>query len=490
MSLFKTSKPTHKYHLGFTIIEAMVVMILVAVLAGSFTPNFLDVSKKRADIVMQDMQTIARAVQLYDLENVGFPEANNNCANAIATLTINNYITGIATKTTAWGLDSRYVTSCVATPGILSISVKTNAEWAPYIALGLPATISDGATSTMFISKLAFVPNFSPMLILQSSNTYRATGVVDMNKFALFNASPALKVSPPKRGIIVSSISDSSITPGTKTLKQIIGSITEFSSTQAIDSEITHTGASSYKYYRIQAVAEVTGLYSFEFTGDYYHVVYESERSNHDISKNGANNSNTISNNLNKGETIVLQIFHHSKNSNSNLLARVQTPSNSNFIGIASSTFFTIIDNKAKLLETNIAVNTSPQYAIFPIWAESTPTLGVGFNWSFGGGVDNLNGTGIVLDATAQLIAMTGNARGLSASQGYVVRARKNTAVATEDGAGSPQVRVSVLTNPSVHLTNNPSTYAPKDLFNLQTTIVTPTIGSSIAAAWFRKKVK
>ena len=163
---------------GFTLIELLVVMIIITILSSAFLPNFLDISKRRSDLIISEMWTIAQAIQTYDAQIGDFPDASNNCANAIDVLTSNAFIAGVSTATggTPWGSDARYITACSgSSANLMTLEIETDEQWAPYIANGLPASTSTisttHGTATLNISKLAYIPVLERFLYLDQSAT-------------------------------------------------------------------------------------------------------------------------------------------------------------------------------------------------------------------------------------------------------------------------------------------------------------------------------
>lgn len=63
-----------KYQQGFTLIELMVVVVILAVLAGLVVPNLMD-KPDEARIVKakQDISAVSSALKLYKLDNFSYP---------------------------------------------------------------------------------------------------------------------------------------------------------------------------------------------------------------------------------------------------------------------------------------------------------------------------------------------------------------------------------------------------------------------------------
>ncbi len=151
---------------GFTLIELLVIMSIIAILSSVFVPRFLDLDKKRANLVISEMWTIAEAIQTYDTQNGTFPDAAGNCINAITTLTASNLLAGIDANDNAWDGGS-YITSCI--DNAASISILMNTEWASYTKNALPNSTTDGTRVVLHVSKLAYVPVLERFLYLDAT---------------------------------------------------------------------------------------------------------------------------------------------------------------------------------------------------------------------------------------------------------------------------------------------------------------------------------
>ncbi len=150
---------------GFTLIELLVIISIIAILSSVFVPRFLDLNKKRADLVVSEIWTIVEAIQTYDTQTGIFPDEANNCIGAISTLTVSNLLTGFADGN-AWD-GSPYNVSCNSTSA--SISILMDTKWASYTKNSLPNSTQDDATVIANVFKLAYVPVLERFLYLDAT---------------------------------------------------------------------------------------------------------------------------------------------------------------------------------------------------------------------------------------------------------------------------------------------------------------------------------
>lgn len=192
---------------GFTFIELLITMIIISILSSVFIPNFLDLSKKRADLLVSELLSLTQAVQTYEAQTGYFPDIAHNCNGAIDILTNAFLIADVSTQTgkTPWGAQAKYITDCAISPPnpsqtLMTIAIATNEKWASYIANQLPLATAqiniDNGTTTLSIIKSAYIPVLDRFLYLDSalatptspSGTYIAKGDIDGSDFSIRNA--------------------------------------------------------------------------------------------------------------------------------------------------------------------------------------------------------------------------------------------------------------------------------------------------------------
>lgn len=187
---------------GFTFIELLITMIIISILSSVFIPNFLDLSKKRADLLVSELLSLTQAVQTYEAQTGDFPDIAHNCNGAIDILTEQFLIADVSTQTgkTPWGAQAKYITDCAVSLSpsqtLMTIAIETNAKWASYIANQLPLAFPNNGTTTLSIIKSAYIPvldrflylDSTPTTLISSSGTYIAKGDIDASGFSIRNA--------------------------------------------------------------------------------------------------------------------------------------------------------------------------------------------------------------------------------------------------------------------------------------------------------------
>jgi len=74
MNTNQTKHPKTHFQRGFTIIELMVVVVILAVLAGLIVPNLMErPDEARMVKAKQDISSIASTLKLYKLDNLNYP---------------------------------------------------------------------------------------------------------------------------------------------------------------------------------------------------------------------------------------------------------------------------------------------------------------------------------------------------------------------------------------------------------------------------------
>lgn len=194
-------KPTLRVKIekGFTMIELMVVMIIITILSSVFIPHLFNYEEKLANLVSSEMWAIAEAVQSYDTQEGDFPDRANSCSGAITKLTNENFLQGISTNKTAWGVGTKFITNCStsATTGTtLTIQLgNINPDWAEYITNQLPqaevitsGNTTDPATVVLPVTRLAYVPVLNRFLYRSASPTAPTSTFSNGNNVEYFDA--------------------------------------------------------------------------------------------------------------------------------------------------------------------------------------------------------------------------------------------------------------------------------------------------------------
>ena len=161
---------------GFTLIELMVVMAILAIVAALMTPNIRnEVNYRRAIVSIQETQLIVDSARTYRMQKGAWP-GDATCSDALAILSGASpaFLVGIQQNNK---YNSPFSTSCTA----YSFSVDQNAipDWDGYIANSLAGTeIVSAATSQ--IRTTIGIPGSEPALDAKLSRI--ATGNAELNR--------------------------------------------------------------------------------------------------------------------------------------------------------------------------------------------------------------------------------------------------------------------------------------------------------------------
>lgn len=154
---------------GFTLIELIVAISIATLIAAVTVPTLRDKHRQKiSDVTANEIYAIAEAAQNFSGDNNGaWPDQAANCANALNTLTTNNYLSGIDLQS-PWG--TTYSLSCPETPAgsgrrpTFRISVNSNTDYAEYIARSVPAATFSGANTVAYFPQSWEVPALDHLL--------------------------------------------------------------------------------------------------------------------------------------------------------------------------------------------------------------------------------------------------------------------------------------------------------------------------------------
>lgn len=159
---------------GFTLIELVVALAVMALLAALMTPNFVEqINERRADLTIQDTQALLDAARSYR-SDVGVWPGGAVCATAVTVLEAANYISGLpATNRYRNGV----TTSCNATT--FSVTQAIIDDWDGYLVNGLAGTVISNAGLHEITSTIG-IPGSEPGLASKLSRI--ATGNPEDNR--------------------------------------------------------------------------------------------------------------------------------------------------------------------------------------------------------------------------------------------------------------------------------------------------------------------
>jgi prepilin-type N-terminal cleavage/methylation domain-containing protein len=170
----KTMKNASAHERGFTLVELVVAMAVMALMAALLTPNFMEeINQRRANLTAQDTQSILDAVRSYR-SNTGSWPGGAGCTTAISVLTTANYLRGV-TATNRY--NQAVTTTCTA--NTFSVVQRALPNWDGYLVNSLPGTTITNAGSNQITSSVG-VPGSEPALSAKLSRV--ATGNVEDNR--------------------------------------------------------------------------------------------------------------------------------------------------------------------------------------------------------------------------------------------------------------------------------------------------------------------
>ncbi|HBP1602427.1 TPA: type II secretion system protein [Pseudomonas aeruginosa] len=169
MKMFKARKQA-----GFTLIELVVVMAVMALIAALMTPNMMEeLNLRRANLTAEDTTAILDAARSYRVATASWP-GGATCSTAISVLKTGGYLGAMST-------DNRYnnpvTTSCDArTFSVVQSAVK---DWDGYLVNSIAGTEITAAATNQITSTIG-VPGSEPAL--SNKLTRVATGNLEDNR--------------------------------------------------------------------------------------------------------------------------------------------------------------------------------------------------------------------------------------------------------------------------------------------------------------------
>jgi len=143
-----TSLPSKKQQSGFTLLEMMIVLMIVAMIAPLMYNNYPQMLGERwSNLTIEQTMTIWDAARNYHVDHDEWPDEINDCKGAITVLETEGYLGGVPT-TNAWS--GEVTTSCTAGSAVMVIDHSVSETWVEYIVNNIGATqqIDDDKTRT------------------------------------------------------------------------------------------------------------------------------------------------------------------------------------------------------------------------------------------------------------------------------------------------------------------------------------------------------
>lgn len=159
---------------GFTLIELVVVMAVMALIAALMTPNMMEeLNLRRANLTAEDTSAILDAARSYRVATATWP-GGPTCANAITVLKAGGYLGAMST-------DNRYNNPITSSCDARTFSVAQSAveDWDGYLVNTIAGT-EITAPATFQITSTVGIPGSEPALSAKLSRV--ATGNLEDNR--------------------------------------------------------------------------------------------------------------------------------------------------------------------------------------------------------------------------------------------------------------------------------------------------------------------
>lgn len=194
---------------GFTLIELVVVMAVMALIAALMTPNMMEeLNLRRANLTTEDTTAIMDAARSYRVATASWP-GGANCTNAINQLKTGGYLSAV-------GATNRYNNAITTSCDTKSFSVVQAAvqDWDGYLVNSIAGTEITAAGSYTITSKIG-IPGSEPAL--SNKLTRVATGNIEDNR---------MRTSLYMGGQKIEEAGDINFTQANPTLRSQSGSLT------------------------------------------------------------------------------------------------------------------------------------------------------------------------------------------------------------------------------------------------------------------------
>jgi general secretion pathway protein G len=106
---------------GFTLVELMIVIIILAILTGIAIPSYMVLrDRARTSAAQSELKNVATALEMYNADNESYPDAENYAAMALL-LEAGEYMDPVPLED-PWGEDYTYALDAAGSYTIASIS--------------------------------------------------------------------------------------------------------------------------------------------------------------------------------------------------------------------------------------------------------------------------------------------------------------------------------------------------------------------------------
>lgn len=151
---YGTREMKMKYQRGFTLLEMMVVVAIIAILAGILIPNFTRARAQAAtSACMANEKTIATALELYYTDNQKYPASASVDATFVKTMS--GYMNQVPIDPTA-GSGAYYKYALVSNGGVVTYNITCPGTHDPATLMALTGGASTTSTKIEYDSQNGF----------------------------------------------------------------------------------------------------------------------------------------------------------------------------------------------------------------------------------------------------------------------------------------------------------------------------------------------